>query len=699
MSEILSNIRNIGIMAHIDAGKTTTTERILFYTGKNYKIGEVDEGTATMDWMVQEQERGITITSAATTVFWKHQKTDYKINIIDTPGHVDFTVEVERSLRILDGAVAIFCAVGGVEPQSETVWRQANKYDVPRICYVNKMDRQGADFYGVLKQIKEKLHANPVAINLPIGVEDSFSGIVDLIEMKAYVWNEEDQGATYEVYDIPEDMQSDAEEYRNAMIEALAEFDDNLMEKYFDDPDSITADELYALIRQTTIDKKIQPVLCGSSFKNKGVQKLLDAVVMYLPSPLDMPAIHGVNPKTDKEETREVDPNAPFSALAFKIATDPYVGKLTFIKVYSGTLATGTTVWNVNTNKRERVAKILQMHSNKQQPLETVSAGNIVALVGMKEIHTGDSLCDEKHPISLENIEFPEPVIHVAVEPKTKDDEDKLMNALARLAEEDPTFTVKVDPDSGQTLISGMGELHLDILLDRLKREFSVDCNHGKPRVAYKEAILSPVRHREVYKKQTGGKGSFAEIEFELAPLPLETRGLQFVSEVKGGNIPKDFIPAVEKGFKQAMMNGVFAGYPLENLKVTLLDGSFHSVDSDALSFEICAKIGFREACRKVQSVILEPIMKMEVVTPDEYIGNVTSDLNRKRAVVEQVDAKIGLQVIKAQVPLAEMFGYVTSLRSITSGRATFSMEFLKYAEVPADIQDYILNVGRYSLL
>lgn len=699
MSEILSNIRNIGIMAHIDAGKTTTTERILFYTGKNYKIGEVDEGTATMDWMVQEQERGITITSAATTVFWKHQKTDYKINIIDTPGHVDFTVEVERSLRILDGAVAIFCAVGGVEPQSETVWRQANKYDVPRICYVNKMDRQGADFYGVLKQIKEKLHANPVAINLPIGVEDSFSGIVDLIEMKAYVWNEEDQGATYEVYDIPEDMQSDAEEYRNAMIEALAEFDDNLMEKYFDNPDSITADELYALIRQTTIDKKIQPVLCGSSFKNKGVQKLLDAVVMYLPSPLDMPAIHGVNPKTDKEETREVDPNAPFSALAFKIATDPYVGKLTFIKVYSGTLATGTTVWNVNTNKRERVAKILQMHSNKQQPLETVSAGNIVALVGMKEIHTGDSLCDEKHPISLENIEFPEPVIHVAVEPKTKDDEDKLMNALARLAEEDPTFTVKVDPDSGQTLISGMGELHLDILLDRLKREFSVDCNHGKPRVAYKEAILSPVRHREVYKKQTGGKGSFAEIEFELAPLPLETRGLQFVSEVKGGNIPKDFIPAVEKGFKQAMMNGVFAGYPLENLKVTLLDGSFHSVDSDALSFEICAKIGFREACRKVQSVILEPIMKMEVVTPDEYIGNVTSDLNRKRAVVEQVDAKIGLQVIKAQVPLAEMFGYVTSLRSITSGRATFSMEFLKYAEVPADIQDYILNVGRYSLL
>ncbi len=699
MLDKLSNIRNIGIMAHIDAGKTTTTERILFYTGKNYKIGEVDEGTATMDWMVQEQERGITITSAATTVMWKHMSEDYKINIIDTPGHVDFTVEVERSLRILDGAVALFCAVGGVQPQSETVWRQANKYDVARICYVNKMDRQGANFYSVVDQLREKLGANPVVLSLPIGVEDSFAGIVDLIEMKAYIWNEEDKGVTFAVHEIPEDMQEESTEYRNKMIEALAEFDDSLMEKYFDDPDCITSQELIDIIRKTTISKKIHPVLCGSSFKNKGVQKLIDAVVMYLPSPQDMPAIQGINPKTEKEEIRNCEENAPFAALAFKIATDPYVGKLTFIKVYSGELKSGAVVWNANTEKRERVAKILQMHSNKQIPLESVSAGNIVALVGMKEIHTGDSLTDEKHPVLLENITFPDPVIHIAVEPKTKDDEDKLMSALARLAEEDPTFTVKVDPDSGQTVISGMGELHLDILLDRLKREFNVACCHGKPRVAYKEAILEPITYRETYKKQTGGKGSFAEIEFELEPLPLDVHGLQFVSEVKGGNIPKEFIPAVEKGFKVAMSNGVMAGFPLENLKVTLKDGSFHSVDSDALSFEICAKIGFREACRKVKSIILEPIMKIEILTPDEYIGNVTGDLNRKRAVLEQIDAKIGFQIIKAQVPLAEMFGYVTNLRSITSGRATYSMEFFKYAEVPLDIQEYILNVGRYSLL
>ena len=699
MSENLSNIRNIGIMAHIDAGKTTTTERILFYTGKSYRIGEVDEGTAVMDWMVQEQERGITITSAATTVFWKHLNEDYKINIIDTPGHVDFTVEVERSLRILDGAVAIFCAVGGVQPQSETVWRQADRYHVPRICYVNKMDRQGADFYSVVSQIREKLHAAPVVLSIPIGAEDTFAGVVDLVEMKAYVWSEEDQGVTYEALDIPEDMQDEAAEYREKLLDKLSEFDDDFAEKYLEDSDSITAEEIIALVRKATISRDIQPVLCGSSFKNKGVQKLIDAIVMYLPSPLDLPAITGINPKTEKEETRETDPNAPFAALAFKIATDPFVGRLTFIKVYSGTLKTGTTVWNVATGKRERVAKILQMHSNKQQPLETVEAGNIVALVGMKEIHTGDSLTDERHPISLENIEFPEPVITVAVEPKTKDDEDKLMNALARLAEEDPTFTVRVDEESGQTVISGMGELHLDILLDRLKREFNVECNHGKPRVAYKEEITSSVRHRVVYKKQTGGKGSFAEIEFELEPLPMDQHGLVFESKVSGGNIPKDFIPAIEKGFKQAMQNGVMAGFPLENLKVTVYDGSFHSVDSDALSFEICAKIGFREACRKVSSIILEPIMKVEVETPDEYIGNVTSDLNRKRAVVEQIDAQIGLQIIKAQVPLAEMFGYVTTLRSITSGHATFSMELLKYEPVPADIQDYIMNVGRYSLL
>lgn len=699
MSENLSNIRNIGIMAHIDAGKTTTTERILFYTGKNYKIGEVHEGTATMDWMVQEQERGITITSAATTVLWRLHNQEYKINIIDTPGHVDFTVEVERSLRILDGAVAIFCAVGGVQPQSETVWRQANKYNVPRLCYINKMDRSGANFYSAVNQIKEKLKANPVILNIPIGAEDEFSGIVDLLEMKAYVWNEEDQGATFEAFDIPADMLEEATEYREKMLDALSDFDDDLAMKYLEDADSITPEELIPIIRKATIERKIQPVLCGSSFKNKGVQKLIDAVVNYLPSPLDLPAITGINPKTEKEETREMDPKAPFSALAFKIATDPFVGKLTFIKVYSGTLQTGATIWNVATGKRERVAKILLMHSNKQQQLESVEAGNIVALVGMKEIHTGDSLCDEKHPISLENIEFPEPVITVAVEPKTKDDEDKLMNALARLAEEDPTFTVRVDENSGQTVISGMGELHLDILLDRLKREFNVECNHGKPRVAYKEEILQNVRHRAVYKKQTGGKGSFAEIEFELEPLPMDQHGLVFENKVGGGTIPKEFVPGIEKGFKQAMMNGVLAGFPLENLKVTVIDGTFHSVDSDVLAFEICAKIGFRDACREVPSIILEPIMKVEVETPDEYIGNVTGDLNRRRAIVENIDAQIGLQIIQAQVPLAEMFGYVTSLRSITSGHATFSMEFFKYEPVPADIQDYILNVGRFSLL
>ncbi len=699
MSENLSNIRNIGIMAHIDAGKTTTTERILFYTGKSYKIGEVDEGTATMDWMVQEQERGITITSAATTVLWKHLNEEYKINIIDTPGHVDFTVEVERSLRILDGAVAIFCAVGGVQPQSETVWRQADKYNVPRICYVNKMDRSGANFYSAVNQIKEKLNGNPVILAIPIGAEDEFSGTIDLLEMKAYVWSDEDQGVTYEAYDIPEDMREEAAEYRDKMLDKLSEFDDDLAMKYLDDADSITAEELIPIIRKATIDRKIQPVLCGSSFKNKGVQKLIDAVVTYLPSPLDIPAIKGINPKTEKEETRECDPKAPFAALAFKIATDPYVGKLTFIKVYSGTLQAGATVWNVATGKRERVAKILLMHSNKQQQLESVEAGNIVALVGMKEIHTGDSLTDERHPISLENIEFPEPVITVAVEPKTKDDEDKLMNALARLAEEDPTFTVRVDENSGQTVISGMGELHLEILLDRLKREFNVECNHGKPRVAYKEEILQSVRHRTVYKKQTGGKGSYADIDFQLEPLPMDQHGLVFENKSLASAIAREYIPGIEKGFKQAMTNGVMAGFPLENLKVTVLDGSFHSVDSDVMAFEICAKIGFRDACREVPSIILEPIMKIEVVTPDEYIGNVTGDLNRRRAIVEQIDAQIGLQIIKAQVPLAEMFGYVTSLRSITSGRANYSMEFFKYEPVPQDIQDHIMNVGRFALL
>ncbi|MBQ3851549.1 MAG: elongation factor G, partial [Bacteroidales bacterium] len=562
MAEDLQKIRNIGIMAHIDAGKTTTTERILYYTGKNYKIGEVDEGTATMDWMVQEQERGITITSAATTVMWKHQSNDYKINIIDTPGHVDFTVEVERSLRILDGAVAIFCAVGGVEAQSETVWRQANKYDVARICYVNKMDRSGANFLAVVDQIREKLKANPLPLQLPIGAEDSFIGLVDLLEMKAYQWNEEDQGNTYEEIPIPEEMADEVETYRTNLLETVAEMDETLMEKYFADSDSITREELVAAIRKATLERKVQPVLCGSSFKNKGVQKLLDAIIDYLPSPLDMPAITGVNPKNEETEQRPMDVSAPFSALAFKIATDPYVGKLTFIKVYSGELKSGETVFNAVTGKRERVSKILQMHSNKQQPLDSVTAGNIVALVGMKEIHTGDSLTDDRHPIILENIVFPEPVIQIAIEAKTKDDEDRMMNALDKLAEEDPTFVVKTDTDSGQVLISGMGELHLEILLDRLKREFSVDCNHGKPRVAYKEALLSPITYHSAYKRQTGGKGSFAVMDFEMSPLPYDKKGLQFESRVKGGAIPKEYLAGAEKGFKMAMSNGKY-GFPV----------------------------------------------------------------------------------------------------------------------------------------
>ena len=697
MAEDLQKIRNIGIMAHIDAGKTTTTERILYYTGKNYKIGEVDEGTATMDWMVQEQERGITITSAATTVMWKHQSNDYKINIIDTPGHVDFTVEVERSLRILDGAVAIFCAVGGVEAQSETVWRQANKYDVARICYVNKMDRSGANFLSVVDQIREKLKANPLPLQLPIGAEDDFIGLVDLIEMKAYQWDEEDQGATYEEIPIPEEMADEVETYRTNLLETVAEMDEQLMEKYFADSDSITREELVAAIRKATLERKVQPVLCGSSFKNKGVQKLLDAVIDYLPSPLDMPAITGVNPNNGESEQRPMDATAPFAALAFKIATDPYVGKLTFIKVYSGELKSGETVFNAVTGKRERVAKILQMHSNKQQPLDSVTAGNIVALVGMKETHTGDSLTDDRHPIILENIVFPEPVIQIAIEAKTKDDEDRMMNALDKLAEEDPTFVVKTDTDSGQVLISGMGELHLEILLDRLKREFSVDCNHGKPRVAYKEALLSPIAYHSAYKRQTGGKGSFAVMDFEMSPLPYDKKGLQFESRVKGGAIPKEYLAGAEKGFKMAMSNGKY-GFPVLSMAVTVTDGETHPADSDAMAFEICAKVGFRDALKDTDTAILEPIMHVEITTPDEYIGNVTSDLNRRRSVLEQIDAKVGFQVIHSQVPLAEMFGYVTTLRSISQGRATFSMEFLKYAEVPADVKDYIMNVGRFIL-
>ena len=684
-------------MAHIDAGKTTTTERILYYTGKSYKIGEVDEGTATMDWMVQEQERGITITSAATTVMWKYDSQDYKINIIDTPGHVDFTVEVERSLRILDGAVAIFCAVGGVEAQSETVWRQANKYDVARICYVNKMDRAGANFYAVVNQIQDKLKANPLPLQLPIGSEDNFTGVVDLLEMKAYEWDEDDLGSTYHEVPIPADMSDDVEQYRTRLLETLSELNETIMEKYFDAPDSITMEEMEETIRKATLERKIEPVLCGSSFKNKGVQRLIDAIVKYLPSPLDMPAIEGVNPKSEEKETRKADVKEPFAALAFKIATDPYIGKLTFIKVYSGELKAGDSLYNVTSGKKERAAKILQMHSNKQQPLESATAGNIVALVGMKDIHTGDSLTDERHPVILENIVFPEPVIQIAIEPKTKDDEEKLMLALTKLADEDPTFQVKEDSESGQTLISGMGELHLEILLDRLKREFNVDCNHGKPRVAYKEAILVPVQHREAYKRQNGGRGSFAVLDFRIDPLPLDAKGLQFSNEIKGDAVPKNYILGAEKGFKMAMSNGKY-GFPVEALSVTVTDGESHPTDSDALSFEVCAKIGFREALKEIDTAILEPIMKVEITTPDEYIGNVTGDLNRRRSVLEQIDAKVGFQIITAQVPLAEMFGYVTTLRSITSGRATFSMEFMKYAEVTPEIKDYIMNVGRFIL-
>ncbi|MDR2867999.1 MAG: elongation factor G [Bacteroidales bacterium] len=695
MAEDLTKIRNIGIMAHIDAGKTTTTERILFYTGTNYKIGEVDEGTATMDWMVQEQERGITITSAATTVMWKYDDQEYKINIIDTPGHVDFTVEVERSLRILDGAVAIFCAVGGVEAQSETVWRQADKYDVARIAYINKMDRTGANFYSVLDQIHDRLGANPVAIQLPIGAEEEFAGVIDLINMKAYVWDQESKGVLYDEYEIPEDMIEISEKYRTLMIEALAEHDEELMVKYFENHESITEEELIASVRKATLDNKITAVLCGSSFKNTGVQRVIDAVVRYLPTPADMPIVKGINPFSDEEEIRRTDADEEFSALAFKIATDPYVGKLTFIKVYSGTLNTGDLIYNVTTRKKERASKILQMHSNKQIVQTSVSAGNIVALVGMKEIRTGDSLTHEKHPIILENIDFPTPVIQIAVEPKTKDDEDKMMVALAKLAEEDPTFVVKVDDDAGQILISGMGELHLDILLDRLKREFNVACNFGKPKVAYKESFLTPIKYKESYKRQTGGRGAFAEFELEMEPQPFEAKGLILENIIKGGLIPKEYVVGIEKGFKVAMSNGKY-GFPVDAFKVTLVDGKTHPVDSDAYSFEVAAKQAFREICKRVQSAILEPIMKVEITAPDEYVGAVTGDLNRRRAIVENIDAKVSFQVIKARVPLSEMFGYVTHLRSISSGRANYTMEFLKYDAVPNDVKEAICKENSY---
>ena len=688
----LKNTRNIGIMAHIDAGKTTTTERILYYTGKNYKLGETHEGSATMDWMVQEQERGITITSAATTVYWHWHDQLYKYNIIDTPGHVDFTVEVERSLRVLDGAIAIFCAVGGVEPQSETVWRQADKYGVPRIAFVNKMDRAGADFFGVVGQIKERLGANPIPIEIPIGQENLYKGVVDLISNKALVWDESSNGQRFEEIPMPDDLKDIAAEYRQRLVEGVAEENEALLEKFFDDPDSITADEIIAEIRKATLAMKIVPVMCGSAFKNKGVQTLLDAVAAFLPSPLDMKEVDGINPKTGNMESRAIDVKAPFSALAFKIATDPYVGRLCFFRVYSGSLDAGSYVYNANTGKKERISRIMQMHSNKQNPMDRIEAGDIGAAVGFKEIKTGHTLCDEKHPIILESMKFPEPVISIAVEPLTQGDMDKLTNALTKLVEEDPTFRVKSDEVSGQTIISGMGELHLDIILDRLRREFSVEVNQGRPQVAYKEAITTTVQHHEIYKKQTGGKGKFADILFEIGPADEGVTGLQFVNEVTGGNIPKEYIPAIEKGFKEAMQNGVLAGYPMDSMKVTVLDGSFHPVDSDQLSFEVCAKIGFKEACRKAKPVLLEPIMKLEVLTPDAYVGDVTGDLNRRRGMLENITAKVGVQAIHAKVPLEQMFGYVTALRTITSGRANSTMEFSHYAEVSREQQENILK-------
>ena len=696
--------RNIGIMAHIDAGKTTTSERILFYTGKTHKIGEVHDGAAMMDWMAQEQERGITITSAATTCYWNYDGKQYKINLIDTPGHVDFTAEVERSLRVLDGAVATYCAVGGVQPQSETVWRQADKYNVPRLGYVNKMDRSGADYYDVLKQMRDVLGANPVSLVIPIGQEETFKGVVDLIRMKAVIWHDETQGAEFEVDDIPAELKDEAEEWRGKLLEAAAEFDETLMEKYFDDPGSITEAEIIAAVRKGTLAMECTPMLCGSSFKNKGVQTLLDYVCAFLPSPLDTPNIVGSNPETDEEEDRKPSEDEPTAALAFKIATDPYVGRLVFFRVYSGSVTAGSYVYNPRSGKKERVSRLFQMNSNKQQPMEVIDAGDIGAGIGFKDIRTGDTLCDEEHPIVLESISFPDTVISIAVEPKSQADIAKLDNGLAKLAEEDPTFTVHTDAQSGQTVISGMGELHLDIILDRLKREFKVECNQGKPQVNYKEAITKTVSLREVYKKQSGGRGKFADIICEVGPVDEDFKegGLQFVNEVKGGNIPKEFIPSVQKGFETAMRNGILGGYPMDSMKVKLIDGSFHPVDSDQLSFELAALNAYRSACVKASPVLLEPVMRLEVVTPEENMGDVIGDLNKRRGQVEGMEeARSGARVIKAMVPLAEMFGYVTALRTITSGRATSSMEYDHHAPLSSSIARAVLEEikGRTDLV
>ena len=705
----LNYLRNIGIMAHIDAGKTTTTERVLYYTGLSHKIGEVHDGAATMDWMEQEQERGITITSAATTTFWKYptqqgklvdNTNDFRVNIIDTPGHVDFTVEVERSLRVLDGAVALFCAVSGVEPQSETVWRQADKYKVPRICFVNKMDRAGADFLNVVKEIKEKLNAKPVPLQIPIGAEEGFKGVVDLITKEAIVWNEADQGMTYEVIDIPDDLKETVDEWRQNLVENVAEYDDNLLEKFFDDPDSITKEEMMSAIRKAVIDMSFSPVMCGSAFKNKGVQALLDAVCAYLPSPLDLPPITGSDPDSETDVTRKPSNDEPFAALAFKIATDPFVGRLCFFRVYSGKLDAGSYVFNNRNGKKERISRLMQMHSNKQNPIKAVEAGDICAGVGFKDIKTGDTLSDEKSKIVLESMSFPDPVIGYAIEPKQQADVDKLGMAVSKLVEEDPTLRVQTDEETGQTVLRGMGELHLEIIIDRLKREFKVEINQGAPQVAYKESIQDSTTHQEVYKKQSGGRGKFADIVFEMGPQDedFEGEGLQFINKIVGGKIPREFIPAVEKGFKNAMENGPLAGFPVQTLKVRLYDGSFHDVDSDSLSFELAAGIAFKKAALKARPVLLEPIMSVEVTSPDEFTGGVTGDLNKRRGIMKGMDMKGNSQIIKADVPLSELFGYVTDLRTLSSGRASASLTFSHYNSVPKNLAENIIKKSNGDL-
>ena len=693
----LKFVRNIGIAAHIDAGKTTTTERILYYTGVNHKIGEVHDGAATMDWMVQEQERGITITSAATTCFWNYRNNKYKINIIDTPGHVDFTVEVNRSLRVLDGLVFLFSSVDGVEPQSETNWRLANNYNVTRLGFVNKMDRAGADFLNVVRQVKEVLGGNPLPLQIPIGAEDTFKGVVDLINFRGIVWNEHDQGMTYEVVPIPADLLEEAKEYREKLLEACAEFDEKIMEKYFEDPNSITEAEILTALRQACIHNKVVPMVCGSSFKNKGVQTMLDYVMELMPSPMDKNNIIGTNPDTGEEVSRRPDVNEPFTALAFKISTDPFVGRLAYFRCYSGKLDAGSYILNTRSGNKERISRLFQMHANKQNQIPEIGAGDIGAAVGFKDIKTGDTLCAENAPIVLEAMQFPEPVIGLAIEPKTQADMDKMGVALGKLSEEDPTFRVKSDEDSGQTIISGMGELHLEIIVDRMRREFKVEVNQGAPQVNYKEAITGSYEHREVYKKQTGGRGKFADIKFVVSPIDTDfevndkNAGLQFVNEITGGNIPREFIPAVEKGFRSAMVNGVLAGYQVQGMKVRLIDGSYHNVDSDSLSFEICARSAFREALPKAKPILLEPIMKLEVITPEQNMGDVVGDLNRRRGQMEGMDSRAGAQVVKAKVPLSEMFGYVTALRTITSGRASSTMEFSHYAEAPRNIAEEVI--------